>query len=227
MPRRKKTRTTSTEEPPGRGGRRLNTIRRQVAAEAARIMATEGQHNFLAAKHKAAERLGIRSRAGLPSNVEVEEALRAYQSLYGGEGHARHLRALREAAIAAMRFLEPFSPRLVGPVLEGTADRHSRVALHVFSDPPEEVELHLQHNRLPYRQEQRRIRWHDGQHRDVHVLVTEAGEVTVEMALFRDLDLRQPPPSPVDGRPQRRAPVGEVESLLDECGAPLGAALGF
>ena len=64
--------------------------------QAARIMATEGQRNYRAAKRKAADRIGVSSRLALPSNREVEEALRAYQEFYGGERHARQLEGLRD-----------------------------------------------------------------------------------------------------------------------------------
>lgn len=196
--------------------RKLKNMRQQLAVEAARIMATESQNNFLAAKQKAAERLGVSNRTALPSNLEVEQALRVHQTLYGGADHDRKLHQLRQTAVDAMRFLQDFSPRLVGPVLTGTAHRHSRVALHVFSDPPDQVVLFLLDRGLPYRQEQRRIRWHDGGYREVPLVVTEADGVSVELSLFPTVDLRQAPPSPVDGRPQQRAAIGEVENLLHE-----------
>ena len=146
MPRRKRTRTTSTSrlgnaEPfESRSVRKLKQIRRNVASEAARIMATEGQRNFAIAKRKAAERVGLNpGRLALPSNREVEEALRAYQGLYGGDDHTRNLEDLRATAVSAMRSLEAFNPRLVGPVLDGTADEYSRISLHVFHDPVDET----------------------------------------------------------------------------------------
>ena len=219
MPRRKKIRTTSTDGH-GRGDwdppavRKLNNIRRDVAVEAARIMATEGQRNYMAAKRKAADRVGASTRLALPSNREVEEALRAYQGFYGGSRHADNLQLMRETAIEVMRGLEEFRPRLVGPVLDGTADSHSRVSLHLFNDPPETVLLHLVERGIDFHQEQRRIRWHNGTHRNIQLLVTDVNDVTVELALFSLIDLRQAPPSPVDGKPQKRARLPDVEILL-------------
>jgi len=214
MSRKKRTPTISNDGLPPRSVRRLRQIRREVAAEAARIMATEGQRNYRSAKQKAALRIGVSSRLALPSNKEVEQALREYQGCYGGEQHHRNLEKLRETALKVMRVLDPYRPRLVGPVLEGTADRHSRVSLHLFNDPPDAVVMHLSEKGLNFRQEQRKIRWHDGGHRNIPLLVTDADGVVVELALFSSIDLRQSPPSPVDGRPQRRAPLAEVECLL-------------
>jgi hypothetical protein len=73
----------------------------KVAAEAARIIATESQHNYHAAKTKAAERIGVSVRLALPSNTEVKEALSVYQNLYGGSQHHDNLEHLRHTAVRA------------------------------------------------------------------------------------------------------------------------------
>ncbi|QKK01854.1 MAG: hypothetical protein HND55_03765 [Pseudomonadota bacterium] len=193
---------------------KTSRLRREVAAEAARIMATEGQRSFLAAKQKAARRMGISPRAGLPSNSEVDQALRDWQQLYGGDAHAANLYELRRSALSAMRLFESFRPRLVGPVLDGTADEHSRISLHVFADDPDAVVRFLIERHLPFQQESRRIRWHDGCHREVDVLVIEGGGSTVELLQMIGRDALQAPPSPVDGRSQRRMAASELERLL-------------
>lgn len=214
MQLRKRIHTTISDKLPANNIKKNNQIRRAIAAEAARIMSTESQFNYRLAKQKAAERLGINLRTTLPSNAEVESALRAYQEIYGGQQHAYRLKKMREVALMVMRSLEPFCPRLVGPVLEGTANEHARVSLHVFNDPPDAVVIYLLDRGLVFRNEQRKIRWHDGNYRQVQLLVTNAEDIEVELTLFNCMDLRQAPPSPVDGRPQKRAPVSEVEYLL-------------
>jgi len=191
-----------------------NRVRQEIAAEAARIMATEGQRSFLAAKQKAARRLGASSRTSLPSNSEVERALRDWQHLYGGAEHELALLELRQAAVSAMRFLADFRPRLVGPVLEGTADEYSRVSLHVFADDPDAVVHFLMERHVPFTQESRRIRWHDGSGRDLEIIVIEGAGQPVELIQMIGPDARQAPPSPVDGRAQRRASLAEVEQLI-------------
>ena len=213
MPRSKKIHTKSTD--------RLRQIRLEVATEAARIIATEGQHNYHAAKKKAAERIGVSERLALPSNIEVKDALRHYQRLYGGNAHGDNLELLRRTAILAMQLLEKFKPRLVGAVLDGTANEHTRIALHVFSDSTEIVILHFLEKAIPFSQEQRQIRWHDGKHRTVPLVVFELKGLTVELTIFEPLHLRQAPPSPIDGKPQRRATLTETECLLTESITPV------
>ena len=214
MPRSKKTRTKSTDRSAARHLRRLQQARMGVAAEAARIIATEGQHNYHAAKKKAADRLGVSDRLALPSNIEVKDALYRYLDLYGGEAHDENLTALRETAVQAMRLLAAFNPRLVGSVLDGTAGPHTRIALHVFAESSEAVILFFREHGIPFSQEQRQIRWFNGEHRPVELVLTELDGRTLELAVFEPVHLRQSPPSPIDGKPQRRAALAEVELIL-------------
>ena len=214
MPYRKRTHTTVSDEFPALVNRKDGQIRRIIAAEAARIMSTQSLSNYRTAKQKAAERLGINLRSSIPSNTEVESELRAYQEMFGGQRHFDHLHNKRKIALNVMQSLTPFSPRLVGPVLEGTADEHARVALHLFNDPPDAIVIHLLDKGLVFRNHQRKIRWHDGTYRQVQILLTTAENVEIELTLFSKMDLRQAPPSPIDGRPQKRAPISKVELLL-------------
>lgn len=207
MSRSKKTRTKSTDY-------RLQPLRLEIAVEAARIIATEGQHNYHAAKKKAAERRGVSERAALPSNLEIKDALRTHLELYGGSAHSDNLMRLRRAAVAAMRGLSPFTPRLVGAVLDGTASEHSRIGLHVFAESTESVILHFLDNGQPFSEDQRKIRWFDGKHRTIPLVIFEQDDCTVELSIFAPVHLRQAPPSPIDGRPQRRAGLAEAENLL-------------
>ena len=216
MPARKRIHTTLSDRVSTNHNPKHDHIRQIIAAEAARIMVTQAQFNYRIAKQKAAERLGVCARTALPSNVEIENALRAYQAFYGGQQHLRHLQKMREIALRVMRSLDLFNPRLVGPVLDGTADEHARISLHVFSDPPDAVVIHLLDIGQAFSNEQRKIRWHDGNFRQVQLLITNVRDIEVELTLFDCIDLRQAPPSPVNGRPQRRAPLAEVESLLAE-----------
>ena len=223
MSQRRKTRTKFTRAKLTRGKpdsdkaahhlRRKKHFKREVAAEAARIIATEGQYNYHAAKKKAAMRIGVSDRLALPSNREVQDALYTYIQLYGGDDHQQNLRDMRAAAAAAMRFLSPMHSRLVGPVLDGTAGRHARITLHVFCDSPDNLVHHLMNHNMPFRQEQRQIRWRNDQHKMLPLMVMERDSYTFEMLAFDEVQLRQAPPCPIDGKPQKRAGLAEVEQL--------------
>src|SRR5215470_1788503 len=95
-----------------RPGQRTGNLRRALAQEAARIMAQQGIHDFLTAKRKAADRLGVTDSSALPRNTEIEEALAEYQRLFDAGAHRRSLDAQRRAALHAMHWLSEFQPRL-------------------------------------------------------------------------------------------------------------------
>lgn len=186
-----------------------------LAQEAARIMAEEGIRDFRFAKHKAAERLGFDARSlHMPTNVEVEAALAERQRLFHADSQPGRLRKLRETAREAMRMLNGFDARLVGPVLSGTADRHAIIYLHVFSDPPEQVAIFLMEQHIPYDVSARKLKSGAGVQREYPVYRFVAGDTPVELTVFSVDGIREAPCSPVDGKPMRRASLRELDALL-------------
>jgi hypothetical protein len=198
----------------------LQNQRRLVAQEAARVMHEQGVHDYLMAKRKAAERLGIDDRAALPSNSEIEEALAEHQRLFAGPGHGDVLRSLRVSAQRAMELFADFEPRLVGSVLSGTASTHSDVNLHLFADAPEQVAFRLIRDEIPYRVSERRVRIGADRYQAYPVYKFLAGDVTIDATVFPRDGLRQAPFGPVDGRPIKRARRAEVDALLEDDTAP-------
>jgi hypothetical protein len=196
---------------------RGDNLRRALAQEAARIMAEHGIRDFLVAKRKAAERFGVTDGgAVLPKNSEIEEALAAYQRLFGGASHLEALQAQRAAALAAMRYLREFEPRLVGAVLSGTATEHSEVQLHLFADRAESVTLKLIDQGIPHEVTERRVKLNAERSRAFPGVRFEMEDQPIEATVFPPEGIRQAPVSPVDGRPMRRASTLEVEALLQQ-----------
>ncbi|HEX8756693.1 MAG TPA: hypothetical protein VF745_10170 [Steroidobacteraceae bacterium] len=196
---------------------RGENLRRALAQEAARIMAEHGIRDFFVAKRKAAERLGVTDgTAALPKNTEIETALAEYQRLFGGESHEESLQAQRRAALTAMHALREFEPRLVGPVLSGTATEYAEVQLHLFADYAESVALKLIDRGIAHEVTERRVRMSPERVLAVPGLRFEVEDQPIEATVFPADAIRQAPVSPVDGRPMRRASVIEVEALLEE-----------
>jgi hypothetical protein len=192
-------------------------LRRALALEAARIMAEHGIGDFLLAKRKAAERLGVEDGAALlPKNSEIEAALGEYQRLFGGETHLTALTAQRRAALSAMRYLSEFEPRLVGAVLAGTATRYSEVQLHLFAERAESVTLKLLDEGIPHEITEKRVKLDPERVRAFPGVRFEMDDQPIEATVFPTDGIRQAPVSPVDGRPMRRANAGEVEALLQQ-----------
>lgn len=192
--------------------------RRRLAHEAARLIAESGIHDYQLAKRKAASRLGIHDDASLPRNQEIENALREYQRLFAGPDHADLLRSRREAALQAMAFFSGFSPRLVGPVLDGTADIQSPVQLHLHSDDEEAVARFLEDQRIPAGARVRRLRMDRERNADVTVWGFIADGVDFEVAVLPRQALRQAPLSVVDEQPMARASASQLATLLADTG---------
>lgn len=198
-----------------KGSSRDQQMRVRIAQEAARLMAEQGIQDFYAAKRKAAQHLGAPDTRNMPRNQEVEAALEAYQRLFQGDQQPGYLRDLRESAAKAMRFLDDFCPRLVGPVLSGTAGRHANINLHLFADTPEEIGFFLMELNIPFHASQKRMRLDREEWRDFPSFEFFAGDHSVELVIFPREGRREAPRSPVDGRPMHRAGIDEVEALLN------------
>jgi len=193
---------------------RGDQMRRAIAQEAARIMSEQGIEDFLLAKRKAAERFGVADASVLPKNVEIEAALAEHHRLFDGGKHHNTLSALRRVALRAMRLLREFQPRLVGPVLSGTASAHSEINLHLFAESAESVALALMEQGIPHQTAERRLRYEPNRVVAYPAFRFVAGQQPIDAVVFPLNGIRQSPASPVDGKPMRRGDVSEIEALL-------------
>lgn len=189
-------------------------LRERVAEEAARLMIEQGIRDFATAKRKAAERLRVHERGALPSNALVEERVAARQRIFEAGDHVERLSELRRIAVRVMDELAEFEPRLVGPVLAGTATINSAVELHAFCDQVELVAAALAWRGHDYRSVERRCRFVRSEVERVpgFRFVVDEHEVLVEV--FHEDGIRQAPLSPIDQRPMQRAGRTAVAKLL-------------
>ncbi|MDQ5889103.1 MAG: hypothetical protein RL210_1980 [Pseudomonadota bacterium] len=162
-----------------------NAMRENIAHIAARLIAVDGIEDFALAKRKAAHQAGCDDTQNLPTNSEVELALKSYRELYFRDAHPQLLNTLRREALQVMRQFERLSPYLVGSVLNGSAGSYSDINLHIYSDNPKEVELflldrHVQYRHLPARSER------------AHLCVNfYSNDVPVTLTVFPENDLRR------------------------------------
>lgn len=205
---------------PRRNSPRSGNLRKALAQEAARIMEQQGVRDFGMAKRKAAERLSVGDEAALPRNSEIESALAEYQRLFAAGSHDASLLAQRQVALRAMQCLADFEPRLVGPVLSGTATGHADVQLHLFADRPESIVLQLLDKGIGHEITERRFRIGADQVKAYPGLRFELDQQVVDATVFPLDGIRQAPISPVDGRPMRRADMTELEIMLADTEAP-------
>ncbi|MBI1424099.1 MAG: hypothetical protein GC149_11575 [Gammaproteobacteria bacterium] len=191
-------------------------MRLLLAQEAARILLDSGSRDFALAKRKAAEHLSAHDTRQMPSNLEIEQAVAEYQRLFRSQSQPQHLQQLREDAYEAMQFFQDFDPRLVGPVLSGTADINTTISLHVFTDTPEEISLLLLDQHIPFETGEKRLRLREDTYQIFPTVSFLARQNRIEVIIF-PVSKRVPTPlSPVDGRPVQRANLASVEMLLNE-----------
>lgn len=188
--------------------------RRRLAAEAARIISESGDEDRARVLRKAAARLGIRDRAAWPEDSEILEALNAHQRLFRGEAKETALAARRHAAVEAMRFFAGFQPRLTGPVLEGSADVHSAVGLHLHTDDPESVDRFLIEHRIPAATASRRLRKPGGGLFEAPLHRFQADGIDFELTVLPRALLPTGPVDAAGAKAVDRADLRAVQALL-------------
>ena len=114
----------------------------EIAIAAARLVVDEGME-YGQAKRKVARELGRRAgrAAALPSNEQIEDAVREHIALFCADTQPAELRALREVALLWMQRLAEFRPHLSGAAWRGTATRLSAVHLDLYCDDPKTAEI--------------------------------------------------------------------------------------
>jgi len=191
-----------------------NRQRLLIAQQAAVILSESGNRDFLAAKTKAAQRMGVFDTTQLPNNIEIEQALIDYHRLFCSTEQPKMLRSLRQAALKAMTLFSNFTPKLVGSVLAGTSDEHSPVHLHVFANTTEELTVFLINQHIPFDIGEQKVRFGPDSEQIQSTFSFIAGEIKFLLTVFVAQGQRQAPMSPVDGKTMKRANLGEVQNLL-------------
>lgn len=186
---------------------RHDRTRSSICSAAARLMAEDGLTDYAAAKRKALRQLGLPETTPLPTNAEVDVALRTWQAVFQDGEQSNRIEHLRRKAIELMDILQEFRPYLTGSVLEGTAGRYAEIDLQLFADSAKEVEIFLLNRGIPYAHATPR------NDRAEAVLVVESDDATANLVVYPPLDERVTPKGR-DGRPRERARIAAVRQLL-------------
>ncbi|GJM04071.1 MAG: hypothetical protein DHS20C09_00620 [marine bacterium B5-7] len=191
-------------------------IRKNIAHEAAKLVAQEGLEDFLLAKKKAAQQLNINNKRLLPSNSEIEVALIEYQSLFHNAKQQQVVFESRKIAYKTMLLLVEYNPLLVGSVLSGTANENSEIIIHVFSDSPEVISLDLENNGIPISLCERRLKIKKNNHIYFTALKFIAGNINIVLIVLPHRFQRNAPLDPITQRPMKRATLSDVKRLIDD-----------
>lgn len=158
---------------------RRDLMREQLAHQAAKLMAEDGITDHAYAKRKAARQLGAEDTHHLPSNDEIDTALRSFRMLFQSNSHPKVLSELREQALANMRLLADFHPYLTGSVLSGTAGENSDINIMLFSDDAKAVLLFLLKHKIDFEDGEWKVRL--GGHEELvpsYTLTGDSGTLT-------------------------------------------------
>jgi hypothetical protein len=112
--------------------------------------------------------------------------------------------------------LAPFTPRLVGPVLHGTAAASAAINLHVFADHSEQIAARLDERSLSYWPYERRLKSRRDRAENFAGFRFSYDDCYVEATVFPVNGVRQAPISPIDGKPMRRADSRAVREMLED-----------
>lgn len=119
--------------------------RAELAAACARLVADGGLDYGQARRRALREVYGERGqppRDAMPSDDEIDEALREHLALFDDE-HPSRLARMRRAALALMDRLAPMPVYATGAVWKGIAASHVPIHLQVFHDNGKEVAFAL------------------------------------------------------------------------------------
>ena len=189
-------------------------LRRQIAWQAAKLMYDREESEYYRAKLKAARSVqkGWISPKDLPSNAEIRDEIQQLARLIEGDQRDNNLREMRIAALALMKHLQRFRPRIIGSVFTGHIRSGSDIDLHVFSNSLQAVTSELDYQNLRYEVSRKRVR-KDGEeaiYRHIHVYDRFEFELTV----YPESKLSYVFKSSITGKPIERASIAEFKQFL-------------
>ena len=121
---------------------RMDSIKEEIAAVAARLVVEEGLE-YGGAKRRAVKQLGLPDRTALPDNALLDSQVEDYIALFCADTQPQELRALRSLALQWMERLQAYRPHIGGAVWHGMATRRSDIYLQLFCDDPKSAEIGL------------------------------------------------------------------------------------
>lgn len=199
----------------GTRSKSIHPIRRELAHNAAKLIAVDGINDYFIAKKKAADMLGVEQSQYYPSNKEIEEALIDYQQLFQQDLQPLVLHTLRNKALKALQLFEPLEPYLVGSILSGTANEYSEIILHIFTESPEAVTILLLQHQIPFEECEKRARFKHRESQFYPAFQFFAEQHKVLLIVFPERQRHHPPLDPIDGQPIQRANFQELSQLIN------------
>ncbi len=188
---------------------RVEQIKAEIAAEAARLLFEEEVRSYRDARRQASRRFNPAASSvrgsHLPEYREINAGLRQMLLFYGGDAFPRRVREWRILALKYLEILEPFQPLLVGSVVRGEVRALSDINLQLFCDKPEEIGYFLEAQRIAFEEE--------GDAESTRFYLEEDG-IEIECRVYTVVQRRQRPRCGLTGKPMERVDYKGLRELI-------------
>ena len=189
-----------------------DSIRKRAAREAALLLYTQQEKEFKQAKHQAAKALATRT---LPSNKDIAHEIDKLADETEGSARRERLVEMRKDALAIMVLLGEFTPRLVGSVWRGTANKNSDIDIEIFTSDQAQVLQKLKSNDLtPTKVEWQSVTKGNKSEKALHIQMTLQSGNEVELIARAPEKMNQTDKCETYGDPIRGLNIHQLRRLL-------------
>jgi len=104
-------------------------IKISVANLAAQMIMEEGIEDYLFAKKKAAKSLGLNENMSLPSNSQIDNAIKDFNKIFNQDVDIEFLEHFKTQALNVMSMFKNFRPHLMNQLSEGIIPKFPELRL--------------------------------------------------------------------------------------------------
>jgi len=189
-------------------------LRKRIAREAASLLYSGVEKEYLQAKLKAAK---IVNSKFLPTNREVALELDKIAEENEGSARKERLIQMRKEALRLMKILEAYNPLLIGSVWRGTICHESDLDIVLYHDEPEDILKILKQNNLKIMQTERVAVTKKGTRKSsFHVYVELPGKEKAEIKIVQRSEVSRKEKCEIYGDEITGLSGRELEKLLRE-----------
>ena len=195
--------------------------RQQICDTAARIIHEDGIRDYHKAKIRACQTLHIKTNALLPTNEEIELAVKRRVQLFTRPTGPDKLQIQLSVAADMLNILHAYHPRATGTLFSGIQLKNMPVEIHAFSNSAELIIEELNWRGITSRLVEKRYRHTNAQYEHVPLITCRLDDVDIEISVFEDKALHRSPVCPTNGKVYKRVSLSELNALMDKAGISL------
>jgi len=191
----------------------------EIAVEAAKIIIEEGVDESYSAIKKAIKRLNINNYTNLPSDADILEQIKIYQSLHlvtdlVSKNSSDNIKKLYSIIYNIMQLFKSFEPKLIYSLLLECGIPQGPIKLLVTVDTTEEIAFFLMHNNIAYHTEQWRLFINKQQSTDLPAYSFVVDHYSIKLMLLTEKHRKTAPMDPTSGKPIKKLSIAQVSNLL-------------